>query len=470
MRRGIITISIVGLLIIGAVLLTVKNKDSSNKVACSNCNVIIIGMDTVGASHISSFGYNRQTTPTVDQLAHNGFAFTQDISPASWTVPSFMSLFTDLYPTEHKVTNKYSVFNPTQQVVSNLDKLSPGTETLATQFKKLGYITGGFTGDAGVGAQFGYGDGFDTYYDATTFGSIATSSTKALSWLQANTNKKFFMFLHGYDAHGSFKSPDNIAQTGMFVPKNYTGPLTGTVPEEAGLREQQLVQPLNLTPADYVFLNGIYDSKIRDEDTRIASFLSSIKQMGLDKNTVVVVLADHGEEWGEHGGVDHGQSLYDELVRVPLIFNIPGVKQHAQITQQVSSLDVAPTLFDILGVKPDSKYQSQERGTSLLPLMENKTIAKQDVFTETDYREFTHIRSLRTADGWKYIITEQTGKEELYNLNKDPGEHNNLISTETTMAQTLRKKVRDHLIAMGDNPDKVWPLGCLPVYPVECKQ
>lgn len=463
--------TILVLAVVGAIGGIVQH-NRTKAISCLNCNVIIVGYDTVGAKHISSLGYSRNTTPELDKLAASGFSFKNDYAPAPWTVPSFMALFTSRYPTQHKVVNKYTTFNsadPNQQVISNLTKLSPKTQTLAEQFKSRGYITGGFTGDSGVSAKFGYSNGFDTYYETPPFGSIGDASTEALSWLKNHPRKKFFMFLHGYDAHGQYKS--TTAASGGFVSKDYKGKLTGTPLEEAGLREKQLSQKLNLSPADNSYLNAIYDNKIKDGDAKFGAFWKKLQDMGIAKNTIVIIVGDHGEEWGEHGGVDHGHSLYNELVHVPLVFNIPGAKAHKPFNEQVSSLDIAPTVLALTGVKPSSAYASQMQGKSLLPMMENRTSLKQDIFLETDYLDATHIRGVQTVNGWKYIITEQTGKEELYNIKNDPGEKKNVINVKdnSTIAQELRLKVRNHLISMGDDPDKQWTTGCLPVYPTECK-
>lgn len=432
---------------------------------CSNCNVIIVGYDTVGAAHVSSISSQRKTTPMLDSIAEQGYLFTQNISAAPWTVPSFMSVFTGLYPGEHKVINKYTVFNSEKQELSNLSKLSPKVMTLAQVMKENGYVTGGFTGDAGVGGAFGYKNGFDTYTDEVKFGSIQNSATHAIDWLKKNKDKKFFMFLHGYDAHGQFTLP----QKGEFIPKDYTGPFTGSPMEEAKLREEQLTQPLDLSPQDVDFWKGVYDSKILEGDRRFASFWKEVENMGLDKNTIIIILSDHGEEFYEHKGIDHGHSLYDELVHVPLVFKIPGMKGGVKITQQVTSIDIAPTLLDVLGIKPNKQYASQLRGKSLWPIIKGQEESEEDVYLETDYRDFTHKRGIRTANGWKYILTLESGTQELYNLNEDPGEQVNLAETNKDIAATLEKKVKDHMIKMGQNPGQEWNVGCLPVYAGECE-
>lgn len=462
----------VGLLAAGGIYAQNRNKQD---LACKNCNVLIVGYDTVGAKHVSSLGYSRQTTPNLDKIASQGFSFANNYSPASWTVPTFVSVFTSRYPTQHKVVNKYTVYdpaNPEQQVISNLANTSPNTQTLAQQFKANGYITGAFTGDSGAGAKFGNGIGFDTYYETEPFGSMGGSSNEAISWLKSNPNKKFFMFLHGYDAHGQHKEPAEYPQQGEFVPKDYKGPLNGSNAEEAVLREKQLSQPLNLTQADAEYLNGIYDSKIKDGDAKFGEFWQQFQKMGLDKNTIVIMMGDHGEEWNEHGGIDHGHTLYNELVHVPLVVWMPNAKPMPTHKEQVGSLDIAPTLIDLAGIKASSAYMSQVQGKSLRPILEGKDTFSQDAYLETDYLDAIHLRGIQTTDGWKYIINETNGKEELYDTSNDPGEKKNLIKEAAykQTAEELRLKVRNHLISMGDNPDKQWTTGCLPVYPTECRQ
>lgn len=468
-------IKVIGLailiIVIGAAVVSIS-KSNASKISCNDCNVLIVGYDTVGTKHVSQFGYNRTTTPTLDSIANQGFGFSSNYSTAPWTVPSFMSMFTGMYPTEHKLINKYTTFNNSQQKLSNIDELSPGIETLAQQFKVNGYATGGFTGDSGVTGKFGYAKGFDVYTDETPFGSIQNSSNKALEWLELNQNKKFFMFLHGYDAHGQFAVDENYPKEGEFVPKDYIGPLNGSAQEEAELREKQLSQDLNLTKEDYEYLNGIYDSKIKDGDKRFAEFWKQFKKLGLEKNTVVIIVSDHGEEWGEHGGVDHGHSLYNELVNTPLVFKIPGAEPNPNIDQKVTSLDIAPTVLGITGINSSDKYNSQLKGTNLTPVMKGSSVDAKDIYLETDYRDHTHIRGVISTDNWKYIITMQNKKEELYNLNIDPSESNNVANAKQNAQKLsqLRDKVRSHLKQMDDNPDKTWTTGCLPVYPSECKQ
>lgn len=441
-------------------------KSKAPKTLCDDCNVIIVAYDAVQAAHVSGLGYDRPTTPTLDKLASGGYSFANTFDAAPWTVPSYMSVFTGLYPTEHKVVNKFVTFTKDQKVIANLEKLSPNVETLAQEFKANGYITGGFTGDAGVHSQFGYGKGFDIYKNNETFGSIATSSDEAVQWLKDNKGKKFFMFLHGYDAHGQFKVAENYK--GMFADPNYKGKYKGTPAEQSKLREDGLAGNIKMDQTDIDFWRSWYDSKIRDEDDRFAAFLSQLDQLDLTKKTIIIAISDHGTEFMEHSRFDHGHTLYDELVHVPMIFSIPGFKGGAKINGQVSLMDIAPTLVNILGLKLDKQFESQIRGVSLLPLIKGEKTDGHDVFIETDYREYTHKRGIRTVDGWKLIITMETGAKELYNLKEDPHEIKNVAEANPKLVFDLTERINKHIEEMGDNPFKKWEIGCLPVYNDQC--
>ncbi len=435
--------------------------------SCHGCNVIVIGVDTLRADHVGAAGYARDTTPAIDALAKKGYFFTNAIAASSWTVPSFMAAFTGRHPGETGVVNKFTVFTKDEQKLTNLAELSPETKTMTEAFKAAGYATGGFTGDAGVSGKFGYAQGFDIYTDETTFGGLENSQKHALAWLDSLEDQKFFMFFHGYDLHGQFALPADYES--RYAPEGYAGPYRGTAKEEEKLREDQLAGPLAHTPEDAAFWTAWYDGKIRDADERLQGFLDALSARGLLENTVIVLVSDHGEEFFEHGGFDHGLTLYDELIHVPLIVVVPGTVGGKTIPAQVSTIDLAPTLFDIVGLEDAAMKEQLASRRSLVPYLMNPALKGYDVYSETDYRDFTHKRSLRTADGWKFIMTLETDAEELYNLRADPGEKNNLVKENPVKASVLREMLRNHMRnELGDDPDAPVSEGCLPVYTGEC--
>ncbi|NJD55036.1 MAG: twin-arginine translocation signal domain-containing protein [Nitrospirae bacterium] len=432
-------------------------------------NMILVSFDALQASHVHSLGYQRDITPTIDAMAAQGFNFTKAVSVASWTVPASMTWFTGVYPSDHKLTNKFSVYNPPVTKLSNLKELAPNIITLAEILKKNGYITGGFTGNAGVNGFFGYDQGFDTYfYEKGKFGSMNQSIPKALEWLNANKGKKFFMFLHGYDIHGQSTPAEGFDY--RFVDKGYDRRYTGSKQEQEALREEGLEKGfVSLRGEDVKFWRAIYDEKINRTDALFKQFLGEFGKLGLMDKTIFVLTSDHGTEFYEHKRFDHGFSLYDELIHVPLIVTLPGVVKGRVIRDQVSSVDVMPTILDLLDVPLSADVSKQLRGSSLAPALKGESVAK-DVYSETDYRLYTYKRSIMTKDGWKFIYTLENKSRELYNLERDPGEMKNLVDQEPRLAYELEQRLFAYFKSIGhDLSSRRWETGLNPVYDSQAK-
>ncbi|MBI2108558.1 MAG: sulfatase [Parcubacteria group bacterium] len=463
--------ALVVLVIIGgffSLFAIILRTNETHDLSCLGCNVIIVGFDALQASHVSHLGYFRDTTPTLDQLAAQGVSFSKHYTVAPWTVPSFMSLFTALYPSEHKVVNKFSTFTRDVQEISNLKKLSPEVLTIAEAFKESGYITGGFTGDAGVNSIFGYDSGFNIYTDEQVFGSMSRSAEHALQWLDNNKGKKFFMFFHGYDAHGQFSELEEN-YISRYASKGYDGRFKITPEEQKNLREEGLERgELSLTKEEVSAWNAWYDGKIRDADDRLGLFLSELENRDILNNTLIIVYSDHGTEIYEHKRFDHGYSLYNELIRVPLIIKWPNKNIGKIISTQVRSIDVLPTIFDIVGIPKNELWQKQIRGESFLPVISGKDKNNRPVFSETNYRAYTYKRSLITPEEWKLIVTMENGEVELYNLKKDPKEITNLAKNDIGRVHAMRELLYKYMENTGQNLNGPWATACLPVYNGQC--
>lgn len=431
-------------------------------------NIVLVSFDALQAAHVHSLGYPKEITPTIDAMASEGFNFTNAISVASWTVPASMTWFTGVYPSDHRVLNKYSLYDPPVEKISKLRELSPNIMTLAEVMKQNGYVTGGFTGDAGVGGVFGYNIGFDVYEDSVTFGDMDQSVPKALAWLKENKGRKFFLFLHGYDSHGQC-----IPQGGLdyrFVDKDYDGKYTGSKEEQEDLREEGLANgKVDLRSEDVKFWRAVYDEKINRADARFRKFLDGLKELGVLDKTVFVLTSDHGTEFYEHRRFDHGFSLYNELIHVPLIIRVPDRRDGKTVTGTVSSIDVMPTILDIMDVQVPDTVTRQLRGKTLVPVMNGAT-ATGDVYSETDYRLYTYKRSITTQDGWKFIYTLESNGRELYNLKSDPRETMNLVDTEPRVAYEMEQKLFGFYKSTGhDLTAGKWVTGLSPVYPSQAK-
>ena len=434
-----------------------------------NYNVVLVSFDALQAAHVGCLGYARDVTPNLDRVAKEGFVFTNAMSVASWTVPASMTWFTGVYPSEHRMTNKYAVYNDKQQKLANLKELSPELVTLADVMKQNGYATGGFTGNAGVSGGFGYEQGFDVYYyPKGKFGSIDQSIPKAIQWLRSNKDKKFFLFLHGYDVHGQ-RTP-TTGYDYRFVDPNYDRRFTGSEQEQELLREEGLEKgKLEMRDEDVRFWRAVYDEKIQRMDESFGQFLTAFDKLALTDKTLFVLTSDHGTEFYEHRRFDHGFTLYDELIHVPLIIKLPKQTTGKVISERIGSIDVMPTILDLLDVRVPANAEKQIRGTSLATVMKGERTSR-NVFSETNYRDYTFKRSIITPAGWKLIYTLEDNSRELYNLEDDPGETKNLANGKSTIADELQQALFAHFKQIGhDLRNGNWETGLNPVYRSQAK-
>lgn len=427
-----------------------KSNNSSRRIApkekmtvrpCPDCNLIFVSFDTLRAANVSALGYKRKTTPNLDRFAQKAFNFENAVTVSPWTLPTSMSWFTGVYPSQHKVINKFAITDSKEEI-ANLENLAPNLKTLAQVLRQNGFRTGAFTGGAGVNHQFGFNKGFEIYTDNHDFAGFEETIPLALNWIKEHQNEKLFVFLHGYDIHGQYVPKDGYDY--RFVDFDYKGQLTGSKEEQKELREQGLAWgQVFLTKEDVRFLIALYDEKIQRADAKFAQFVEEYQKLGLLDKTIFVLTADHGEEFYEHGGIDHGRTLYDEVIRVPLIISLPDIKKGQKIDDQVASIDLMPTIFDLLEINPEESVRKQMTGISLLPFMEGAG-SVVDVYPETDYRYATSQRAIRSSDGWKLIFNIQTGVKESYNLIKDPQEKN-MVDKKTDEVKKLEKKLQEYL-------------------------
>ena len=400
-------------------------------------NLIIIAFEPLGANHVSAYGYQKKTTPNFDAFAKESFFFEQAVSPSSWTLPAFMSWFTSLYPERHQVTNKYSKYNDKEAVLATLSKQAPGAVTLTQVLREQGYRTAAFTGGASLVKEFGFGLGFEEYTDTPRFGGFDRTMPPALDWLGKHRQEKCFLFVEGYDMHGQF--PLNREHLGRFLTPPYQGPLKGTEEEYWALRDRNLEEGgVTIPPEDLRFWQAIYDTKIYDADQRFGDFIAKLRKMGMLENSIVIVSSGSGNEYLEHGRLDHGFSLYEELTHVPLLIRVPG--KLGRIPDLVRTLDLMPTALELLGITPKEGVKKQMQGVSLTPLLAGQHLAL-DGISETDYLLRAFKRSLKTSDGWKFIISLDTEERELYNLKSDPTEHHNLARENPRKAYELEQQL-----------------------------
>lgn len=421
-------------------------------------NLVFVSFDALQASRVGP-----KLTPALHHFSEGAFRFTEARSVASWTVPASMSWFTGVYPSEHRMTNKFAVYTASEKRVARLNEVTPGLATLADVLRLNGYATAGFTGNAGVGPVFGFDQGFDTYTaPRETFAGFEESAPRALAWLKANRHRKFFLFLHGYDVHGQHAPGGGLDL--RFAPKGYDRRFTGSPHEQELLREEGLERGrVNLRPEDVALWRGVYDEKVQRADAKFGAFLAEFEKLGISDRTLFVIVSDHGTELHEHGRFDHGFTLYDELLRVPLVFKLPRANGRA-VADRVSTIDLFPTLLDLLEVNPPDVVAERLRGASLVPVLKGAR-AQRPVFAETDYRAYTYKRCVVSPDGFKLIYTLESRSRELYDLKADTGETRDLSKANPARADALERELFAHSARLGhDLTARKWEVGLNPVY------
>ena len=363
-------------------------------------NVLVVTLDTLRADRVGAYGYAAARTPVLDGLAAKGARFTSVTTTTPLTLSAHTSLFTGMWPTAHGVRDNTGFY------------VDDALTTLAEQLKGQGYRTGGFVGAFVLDARWGIAQGFDHYFDDFDLSEDVGPGLDAIqrrgaevvdaatAWLKQPDPKPFFAWVHLYDPHTPYDAPTEFASR---------------------------------FPATR---DGAYDAEVAYTDAQLGRLLAALEVDGRLANTIVVVMADHGEQLGEHREQSHGFFIYDAAVQVPLIVVAPGVAPRV-VADQVRIIDVMPTVLDLAGVAIPAVVQ----GVSLKPGLDG---GHQQLlaFSESWYPRFhygwSELRAVR--DGrYKFI---QAPRRELYDLSADPHELNNLAASDPARADALERSLR----------------------------
>ncbi len=471
-------------------------------------NIVFIWIDTLRADSLGSYGYTRNTSPNIDNLAKESVVFKNNFTPHTVTLSSFMSIITGLYPFSHGVLHIAK------------DKLSKKIKTLAEILKIHGYSTYWYgPDDPHLDPKVGFGRGFD--FIGKFDKKLAVGRTKILKTIEQNKKNPFFLNFHSYHVHspyipsekykyrftvhkdiGVLASLDEIIkstlekiQRGVLYKQGFTykvfGPdlvkkmasadlfhsdhITSTIRVVEFLKTKNLhykydeifnrVYESSISPAKketIEYAKALYDAEILEFDTEIIGpVIEKLKELGIYDDTMIIICSDHGEEFGEHGGTGHGKSLYDEVARVPLIIKIPGSKKGIEINELSQTVDIMPTVLSLLNIP--TPHHSQ--GISFSPL-----INSNGEFTPRKYiyGQMPYFKSIRSKI-WKFHVfrgyqslswlseemeTFIFGSKQLFNLQKDPKEQINLYSKEADIRDELKNLLNEwdsNLIKYQDN-------------------
>jgi arylsulfatase A-like enzyme len=387
--------------------------------------VILISIDSLRPDHLGSYGYPKPTSPTIDRIAREGVRCATAISSTSWTLPAHATMFTGLADSTHGV-------------VDNGLRLADAARTLAEVLREAGWRTAGFFGGPYLDPTYGFAQGFDVYEncmnpaaenahcDVTGPRTVEAVTRWLASDAATHDAKPIFLFVHLWDVHYDYMPPADYAER---FDSGYAGHL-----DARDLPNNPAIEP-GMSPADFQHLVALYDGEIRFTDDNLGRILEQLELHGRLRDALVVVTADHGEEFFEHGGKGHQKTLFDEVVRIPLIVRWPGHLPAGRVVkEQVRLVDLMPTVLALAGAVERPPTAGRDLA-SLLRADAATTNPAPGALIEL-LVDRNDVRALRTAEK-KVISWRHAGVTYLYDLVQDPREEHPLGPASPDFARAL---------------------------------
>ena len=400
-------------------------------------NIIIYLVDALRADHLGCYGYQKPVSPHIDAFAQDATLFENAIAQSSWTKASVASLFTGLTPTVHGVHGTE-------------DRLSDKAVTLAETLRAEGYRTAAYMTNSTIREAFGFGQGFDeiTHLPKSTSEEI---NQRIFPWLQKRREdeRPFFLYVHTMDPHGPYSPPQDFRErfAGGVKRTGVKQPEVGTTPWLKALRTKKI--PVNEDMIEDVI--SLYDGEIASNDHHFGLFINDLRRRRLYEEAFILFVSDHGEEFGERGTWIHGQTLYKEVLHIPLIVKFPSGSRTDQkrVTELAQHIDIFPTILDLLDLEIPDRMEGR---TLLVPFSVRDPKAPP-------LRAFSHIKlysRLATASviegPWKLIrrgMLHRSYALQLYHQEQDPGERKNLIEKYPVRAGYLLNVIKNHELNRG---------------------
>lgn len=369
-------------------------------------NVIVVLIDTMRARSLKP--YNSKTrvkTPVLDKIAQEGVLFEATQAPENWTKPSTASLLTGLFPATHGAKTDAAVV--------------PKAATLLSEaLKEAGFATGSFIANGYVSDKFGFKQGWDYYtnYIREKKSTEAENVFKdAGDWIEKHKDERFFAYVHTIDPHVPYDPPDEFL--GLYKNKDYSGQVSPRKTADLLAEAKKNPPKITFSDADKQYLRDLYDGEVSYHDHYFGLFIERLQKLGLYDDTVLVVTADHGEEFDEHGSWGHGHSVYQELLWIPYIVRFPGVVPAGKrMAEAVSTMTVFPTVLEAAGIPPPDVLEDQ----SVLSWMRGGSAPAVPVA----FSDFLDDRRVIRAGRWKLIL--RGTNETMFDLARDPIEQTEL--------------------------------------------
>jgi len=391
-------------------------------------NLILISIDTLRADHLGCYGYGRPTSPAIDALADQGVRFERVMAQSPWTLPSHVSLVTGLYPHRNGVT-------------TTRNKVDAGVPTLGGLLARAGYVSGALTNSEWLTRRQGFDAGFSHFeyvsefigYNITNVGAEITD--KAIRWIKENEHQPFFLLVHYYDVHSDYEPEEPYR--GMFVDPAYSGDINGRTPQLVQVRRGTR----RIADDEVEHLVNLYDGEIRQLDDQIGRLLQFLERRGRARDTYVVLVSDHGEEFMEHGGILHGMTMYEEVIAVPLILRGPGIPAGVTVSTLTQVVDVVPTALGLLGVECDHTLDGIDLRDHWIP--GGQAPRDRVAFAEADWRNAEpDIKRMVRTPRYKLIYDRHSHVRKLYDLQDDPGEKHNVAAKQQEVTNGLMRLLR----------------------------
>ncbi|MGB2691460.1 MAG: sulfatase [Thermodesulfobacteriota bacterium] len=383
-------------------------------------NIVLITIDTLRADRLGSYGYKRDTSPNIDGLAKKGTLFEKAYSQSSWTHPSMASMHTSLYPTQ-------------LGIIEFETRLNDSVLTIAEHMKNDFYQTFAVVSNIAASQIFGFGQGFNQFERTYSLNPDVTTSKitteKAIEYIEKNKNNKFFAWVHYMDPHGHYIDHEEF---------EYSAEYNGSLPSKIGTVYLNKNRD-SIDNNDINYVKDLYDEEIAFTDKFIGKLIDSLNELGIEDNTIVILTADHGEEFMERTRFGHSETLYQEVIRVPLIIYNPldPSKFGKTVSNNVEVRYIANTIADLTNSTATSLG-----GYNLLD------IEKDKIFNGVVYSELNASDTAIYINDWKLIANPEKDTFELYNLKKDPLEQTNKFSSEdddiTEVKKILQANLSEH--------------------------
>jgi arylsulfatase A-like enzyme len=354
-------------------------------------NVLLILADTLRADHLGCYGYYRQTSPNIDKFADECLFFEKALSPSSWTKTAVGSILTSLYPHEH------GAFKWT-------DSLNNENLTLAEIFRNKNYRTFSVQANRIITSRYGFHQGFQIYKEMTH--DLAENLTdEFVTWLDRNKKKPFFAYLHFMDTHYPYQVPEDYARTFASEDQSQLN-LYKLMSQDI-----RLLTEMGMPQSDKDHIVNLYDDSILYFDIHFGRILDALRTNQMLDKTIVILLADHGEEFWRHGSFGHGHTLYNELLHVPLLIRYPSILPGKKIPFPVQLIDLYPTMLSLA----DIDFDHEIRGKDWLPAVLNDREPKRVIYFEGLLRGGEKRGVYK--EGWKLI---QNTSERYNRISLDP--------------------------------------------------